>query len=153
MPLAPQVDGDITVQRSALQDSQESRAQLEAIIRSAMDAIITVDEHQRITVFNHAAQMMFGCSADEALGQHLERFIPERFRRDHREHVCRFSKTKTTNRAMGRCRSRSISCAGVPSRTCADCGLPARIPQCLRPHSGPRWTAQTPSCSARPTRS
>ena len=102
MPLAPQVDGDITVQRSALQDSQESRAQLEAIIRSAMDAIITVDEHQRITVFNHAAQMMFGCSADEALGQHLERFIPERFRRDHREHVCQFSKTKTTNRAMGR---------------------------------------------------
>ncbi|HJQ22860.1 MAG TPA: PAS domain S-box protein [Blastocatellia bacterium] len=57
---------------------RESRERLEAIITSAMDAIITVDEDQRITLFNAAAERLFGCRAAAALGRPISEFIPER---------------------------------------------------------------------------
>jgi PAS domain S-box-containing protein len=60
-----------------------------------------VDERQQITVFNQAAERMFGYSANEALGQPLERFIPERFRPAHRRHVVEYGRTGVTTRAMG----------------------------------------------------
>jgi PAS domain S-box-containing protein len=78
-----------------------SRARYEGIIGSAMDAIITIDEGQRITVFNRAAEQMFMCPAGEAIGQPLDRFIPGRFREAHREHVNSFGRTKVTSRRMG----------------------------------------------------
>ena len=43
---------------------------------AAMDAIITVDEAQKIVLFNRTAEKLFGCSRGEALGTPLERFIP-----------------------------------------------------------------------------
>jgi PAS domain S-box-containing protein len=82
----------------ALRDSQ---LQLSSIIESAMDAIITVDSRQRILVFNHAAEQMFHCSAGEALGQPLDRFIPKPFRRAHKQHIKAFGKTGVSRRAMG----------------------------------------------------
>jgi PAS domain S-box-containing protein len=57
---------------------QESQNRLAGVISSAMDGIITVDEQQRITLFNAAAEKMFRCSAEQVLGQPLDRLIPER---------------------------------------------------------------------------
>ncbi len=78
-----------------------SQLRLESIIESAMDAIITVDETQRVVLFNHAAEQMFGCSTQEAIGQPLDRFLPARFREGHRQHVQRFGRSGVTNRKMG----------------------------------------------------
>ena len=78
-----------------------SEARLAAIVGSAMDAIITVDEAQRIVLFNRAAETMFRCGRDEALGANLDRFIPPRFRAPHRAHVERFAETGVTRRRMG----------------------------------------------------
>ncbi|MCI0663766.1 MAG: PAS domain-containing protein [Acidobacteria bacterium] len=61
-----------------------------------MDAIITVDENQQIVLFNAAAERMFRCSAKDALGQSLDRFIPDRFRQAHREHIRVFGETNVT---------------------------------------------------------
>ena len=77
------------------------KTRLEAIIQSAMDAIITVDAGQRIVLFNAAAERMFGCAKSEAIGEPLERFIPARFRAGHHAHVERFAQTGTTSRRMG----------------------------------------------------
>src|SRR5437764_275185 len=66
---------------------QASEAQLEAIVDSAMDAIITVDAAQRIVLFNRAAEQVFACRREEALGSSLDRFIPQRFRAPHRGHI------------------------------------------------------------------
>jgi PAS domain S-box-containing protein len=72
------------------------------MVESAMDAIITVDEAQRIVLFNAAAEVMFGCPANEALGGPLAEFIPQRFREAHASHVRHFATTGITSRAMGK---------------------------------------------------
>ena len=81
----------------ALRDSQE---RLLGIISSAMDAIITVDNDQKIIVFNRAAEQIFRCPATEAIGQAIDKFIPRRFRDAHREHIRSFGKTGVSSRSM-----------------------------------------------------
>jgi PAS domain S-box-containing protein len=76
-------------------------ARLDAVVRSAMDAIVTIDRDQRIVLFNAAAETMFGCSAAQAIGGPLDRLLPERFRTRHREHIARFVGTGETARRMG----------------------------------------------------
>jgi PAS domain S-box-containing protein len=77
------------------------QARLESIIQSAMDAIITVDEAQRIVLFNRAAEDMFLCKAEEVLNQSLDRFIPARFREHHHCHIDKFGESGVTSRKMG----------------------------------------------------
>jgi two-component system, cell cycle sensor histidine kinase and response regulator CckA len=54
----------------------ESEARLASIINSAKDAILLVDAEQRITLFNAAAEQMFRCPAEQALGKWILDFIP-----------------------------------------------------------------------------
>ncbi|MDX6710235.1 MAG: HTH-type transcriptional regulator, bacterioopsin transcriptional activator, partial [Blastocatellia bacterium] len=74
---------DITNRKNIEVALSESRSRLASIIESAMDAMITVDSNQSITIFNKAAELMFNCSASEAIGRSLGRFItgpyPDRF--------------------------------------------------------------------------
>src|SRR5262245_59801808 len=70
--------------RTALKENEE---RLSSILASAMDAIISVDERGGIVLFNTAAEKVFRCSASDAMGQPLSRFIPERFRAAHEQHV------------------------------------------------------------------
>jgi PAS domain S-box-containing protein len=92
---------DVT-ERSASEDALvESRRRMEGIVASAMDAIITVDEEQKIMLFNPAAERMFGCPAEAALGSAITRFIPTRYRDGHDEHIRRFHEAGVTNRRMG----------------------------------------------------
>jgi PAS domain S-box-containing protein len=92
---------EITERKRAERDVRESRARFSGIIGSAMDAIISMDAGQRITLFNEAAEKMFRCPAREAIGQPLDRFIPARFREAHRRDVAAFGRTGVTSRAMG----------------------------------------------------
>ena len=78
-----------------------SEARLRGIVDSAMDAIITVDETQHVVMFNAAAEAMFGCTQDEAIGAPLSSFLPERFRATHDLHVRRFGETGISARRMG----------------------------------------------------
>jgi len=54
-----------------------NEAQLAAIIDSSLDAIVCLDAQLRITVFNRAAERLFQCPADQALGHALVRFLPQ----------------------------------------------------------------------------
>ncbi|RAR55822.1 UNVERIFIED_CONTAM: PAS domain S-box-containing protein [Acidovorax defluvii] len=73
--------GPLLAERQTLQQRNEqlhaSEKRLEAIINSALDAIVCVDQHQHITVFNPTAAALFQCSASDALGSPLERFLPD----------------------------------------------------------------------------
>lgn len=91
---------DITEQKEAQIAVQESQARLDAIINSATDVIITIDEQQRIVQFNAAAQRTFQYELAEVFGQPLEILLPERFRGVHQQHVARFAQTGVTRRTI-----------------------------------------------------
>jgi PAS domain S-box-containing protein len=60
-------------------------------VDSVMDAIVAVDESMTILLFNPAAERMFGRSAQEILGEHLNVLIPDRFRGTHVKHMEHFT--------------------------------------------------------------
>ncbi len=92
---------DITDRKRAEQELQASEDRLAGIVGSAMDGIIAVDEDRRIVLFNAAAEQMFGCTQDEAVGTVIDRFIPERFRSEDGAYMHRFGESGATTRAMG----------------------------------------------------
>jgi PAS domain S-box-containing protein len=76
--------------------------QLEELIASIAEGVITVDERLHIVLFNPAAEQMFGRSREEMAGQPLGVLIPERLRARHDEHVRKFVATGQTSRSMGK---------------------------------------------------
>jgi PAS domain-containing protein len=65
---ASKIACDMSGRKRAERILQEGRERFEGVIESAMDAIISVDENQRVVLFNTAAGRMFRCAASEALG-------------------------------------------------------------------------------------
>jgi len=65
------------------------------------DAVIAVDEEQRIIFFNEGAEKIFGWSAEEAGGNYLAMLLPERYRAAHRGHVHGFGAAHGRARLMG----------------------------------------------------
>lgn len=94
------IDVGLTAQRMSA-DLRQNESRLYGIIQSAMEAVITVDEHHNIVIFNPMAERIFQCSAMEAIGTPLNRFIPERFRGFHERHIENFGKTGVSERQMG----------------------------------------------------
>lgn len=92
---------DISERKRAEDAHRLAEAKLSGIVRVAADAIISVDEDQRITLFNDGAERIFGYSKREALGAPLDLLIPEQFRAVHRDHVRRFASGKNAARRMG----------------------------------------------------
>ena len=91
---------DISDRSKAGRAILESRRRMEGIVQSAMDAIITIDESQRVVLFNPAAEKIFGYPADKVLGQPITMLVPERFRLGHDEHVRRFFDSGVVNRPL-----------------------------------------------------
>jgi PAS domain S-box-containing protein len=77
------------------------QAQVGDIVDSAMDAIISVDESQRIVLYNPAAEKVFLWPAAAVLGQRLDMLVPERFGAVHQDHIRQFGRTGVTSRRMG----------------------------------------------------
>ena len=80
-------------------------APLTALLNIAADAIIVMDPHQRICLFNHGAEQIFGYTSAEMLGQPLDRLLPERFRMRHAQLVRNFAHDALPSRSMGERRS------------------------------------------------
>lgn len=72
----------------------------EHTVDSVMDAIVAVDERQKIVLFNPAAERMFKRDASDVLGQPLSLLLPERFQALHGRHVGEFSTSPSASRTM-----------------------------------------------------
>ncbi|MDT8991526.1 PAS domain S-box protein [Curvibacter sp. APW13] len=81
----------------ALESLAESRQKLQAIVDTALDAVVRVDSNGLIVGWNKQAQSIFGWSHDEAIGRDLtSTIIPEQYRQAHQHGMARYMRTGTS---------------------------------------------------------
>jgi len=87
---------------SDLEVLRDSEARKDAVLRTALDAVITMSHDGTITEFNPSAEAMFGYERHEVMGRPLaELIIPERFREAHRQGLARLV-SSGESKVMGR---------------------------------------------------
>jgi PAS domain S-box-containing protein len=65
-----------------------------AVLDAALDCVICMDEHGRVTYFNASAQRTFGYSGEEAVGRDLaDAIVPSELREAHRRGLAHFAST------------------------------------------------------------
>lgn len=75
--------------------SEYRLARSDARIRSAIDAVVTMDSDGLVVEWNPAAERMFGWSPDEVIGRDMaDVVVPERLRAAHRAGFRRYLKTR-----------------------------------------------------------
>lgn len=84
---------DVTERKLMEHRLRESQDRLAAIVGSALDAIIAIDEERRIVLFNKAAEKIFAWREEEAIGSLLDDLMPQRYRARHAEHILHFGKS------------------------------------------------------------
>lgn len=84
---------DIT-ERKRIEDAlKENEARLSAILDTAVDAIVTIDDAGIIEATNASTSRMFGYSAEELVGQNVKVLMPDPFRSAHDDYVSRYLTT------------------------------------------------------------
>ena len=82
------------------EDQRKIQARYREVLDMAADGIISIDEEQRITVFNGGAEHLFGYRAQEVLGEPLEMLLPAEVAAAHRRHVQSFRQGPDQSRWM-----------------------------------------------------
>jgi PAS domain S-box-containing protein len=82
---------DITARKQAEAALRESEERYRIVAETASDAIITIDTESRILFVNSAAEVIFGYTTAELLGQPLTRLMPEGLRPMHLAALARYS--------------------------------------------------------------
>jgi len=85
---------DISTRKQAEIELRESELRSTAIVRAALDCIITIDSHGTITEFNPAAEKTFGYLREDVIGRNVAAtIIPPAMRGDHRRGLKRYLAT------------------------------------------------------------
>ena len=79
---------------------RENQQRLAGILDNADEAVISIDDRQRIQLFNQSAEQIFGYRAEDIIGQPLDILLPQAFRQIHRQHVNRFKQSAESSRSM-----------------------------------------------------
>ncbi|OGA31938.1 MAG: hypothetical protein A3F75_09885 [Betaproteobacteria bacterium RIFCSPLOWO2_12_FULL_64_23] len=72
---------------------EAEHAKAQAILDTASDAIITIDDHGIIQTQNRAAQAMFGIPEQDAIGRNVSAIIPPPHREQHDRYLERYRRT------------------------------------------------------------
>jgi PAS domain S-box-containing protein len=76
-----------------LRSSTPTTELFSALLESAPDAMLIVDEHGTILLANSQTEKLFGYSREELIGQTVEKLMPPRFREIHTKHRGQFFST------------------------------------------------------------
>lgn len=91
---------EITEKRLLEKQLNLSMKRFEAVVNTAYDGIITIDEQQNVKLFNDAAQSMFGYSETEIIGQPLTKLLPAKYQGKHHDYVDGFKRSQVDSRPM-----------------------------------------------------
>jgi len=80
-----EISRDVTHYRNLIQKLQSSERKFRAILDTASEAILSVDQNEKVLVYNTAAQAMFGYSAREAIGKPFNIFFKRERAGDYRD--------------------------------------------------------------------
>ena len=88
------VDGEEPFERrTANETCEESAASLRAILDTAVDAIVSIDEFGRVEGFNRSAEAIFGYTSAEILGENVRLLMPEPEGSNHDSYIARYVDT------------------------------------------------------------
>jgi PAS domain S-box-containing protein len=85
---------DVTARKRAEDALQNSERRYRQFTEASQDAVVVADQSGRITLFNRSAQMTFGYSESEVLGQSVTMLMPDEFHTAHREGLDRYLRTR-----------------------------------------------------------
>jgi PAS domain S-box-containing protein len=71
---------DVTERKRSEEAIAESERRYRQLTEATQDAIVVVDQERRVTLFNPAAERMFGYSTREVVGQTVDLLIPQEYR-------------------------------------------------------------------------
>ena len=84
---------DVTDHRRAEDSAVDSAARLLAVVNTAVDAIITIDDRGTIESVNPATELMFGYSTHELVGRNVSVLMPSPYRQEHDGYLRRYLET------------------------------------------------------------
>ena len=93
---------DITDRKGVEETLSRNENLLRTIINATRDAMIAIGDDGLISLFNPAAEQMFGRTREEMIGQSLDVLMPAEYRDRHREYVRSYFATGKPDGAMGR---------------------------------------------------
>jgi PAS domain S-box-containing protein len=84
---------DITQRKQATVDLAERGSRLQAILSTAAEGIITIDQRGVIESLNAAAESMFGYAPSELVGQNVKTLMPSPFHEKHDGYLVDYART------------------------------------------------------------
>ncbi|AOY02361.1 diguanylate cyclase [Jeongeupia sp. USM3] len=66
---------------------REAREMMNQTLEQALDAVVTIDEHNNVTSFNAAAEKLWGYGRAEAIGQNVKKLVPQAIQSNHDGYV------------------------------------------------------------------
>ena len=87
------VTRDLTSRRAAEEELRGAASRLQAIVETAVDGIITIDDQGTIETVNPATERLFGYTADEMIGRNVSMLMPQPYRAEHDSYLHRYRRT------------------------------------------------------------
>ena len=93
LPIFVGIIRDLTERKAAEAALREGAERLRAVVETAVDGVILIDERGAVQMFNPACERLFGYAADEIIGRNIRTLMPEPYRSEHDDYLRNYRAT------------------------------------------------------------